>query len=157
MSTDKGTGDGRAGVSRTLAFGGEDDDTAASHGDQVVSGDDEHGVTPMREQSSREGTLVSSPWTGDVDEISPPEGSSPATRAVLKERLVLDLPPPGERDTDARERFFAELGAYIDRVMTNSGLPCEQVLPAIFSIYSECMYDFCAYKTWNDTYDTYDT
>jgi len=84
----------------------------------------------------------------------PPEGSSPATQAVLKERLVLDLPPPGERDTVARERFFAELGAYIDRIMTNSGLPCEQVLPAIFSIYSECMYDFCAYETWNDTYDT---
>jgi hypothetical protein len=108
----------------------------------------------MREQSSREGALVSSPLTGDDDEMSPSDEFSPATKAVLKERLVLDLPPPGERDTVARERFFAELGAYIDRVMTNSGLPCEQVLPAIFSIYSECMYDFCAYETWNDTYDT---
>ena len=149
MSTDKGTGDGRAGVSRTLAFGGEDDDTAASHGDQVVSGGEEHGVTPVREQSSREGALVSSPSTGDDDEMSPSDEPSPATKAVLRQRLVLELPPAGERDPAARERLLAELGAYIDRVMRSSGLPCEQVFPAMCMTYSEFMYDLFDYDMWN--------
>jgi len=149
MSTDKGTGDGRARVSRTLAFGGEDDDTAASHGDQVVSGGEEHGVTPVREQSSREGALVSSPLTGDDDEMSPSDEFSPATKAVLRESFTVELPPAGERDSAAFERVLAELGAYIDRVMTNSGLPCEQVLPAPCMSYREFMYDLFDYDTWN--------
>ena len=149
MSADKATGDGRAGVSRTLAFGGEDDDTAASHGDQVVSGGEEHGVTPVREQSSREGALVSSPLTGDDDEMSPSDEYSPATKAVLRQRLVLELPPAGERDGAAFERVLAELGAYIDRVMAKSGLSCENIFPAMCTTYREFMYDLFDYDTWN--------
>jgi hypothetical protein len=149
MSTDKGTSDGRAGVSRTLAFGGEDDDTAASHGDQVVSGGEEHGVTPVREQSSREGALVSPPLTGDDDEMSPSDEFSPATKAVLRESFTVELPPAGERDSAAFERVLAELGAYIDRVMTRSGLPCEKVLAATCMSYREFMYDLFDYDTWN--------
>ena len=87
MSTDKGTSDGRAGVSRTLAFGGEDDDTAASHGDQVVSGGEEHGVTPVREQSSREGALVSPPLTGDSSCYDDTSTTATTTTCGLPRRL----------------------------------------------------------------------